>query len=410
MKRLEKVKPGGRGLAYVLPDGPWHYPMQASLYPHHDEFLGTAIDADEWATDSSVGTGAPAAISFAASFVTLPTSTATAGTVTQRLRSAYTSNANIYTVPFRATFAARVATTAGAGVAATGAGNLQVMLGVRDTGATHIAQFLLDFTTAGSSSLAAPNVELQVRSGSTGAGFIASAVHNPFSTTIPRTATTITGYVVEVTHRGTWFGLKEDMQSQEPARLLSFFANPVPRIDLNYFLDARIVADGTAGFTQTAPVVLELDSIDVEQYAYQAERGIAGIANKAGDVRATLLAAPLASNTTGLVTSGAGIFLGFSAMSTATGALAANGFAAFYDASAGGSVVYDFAAAVSAPAQLLWMQQIGFVGTTATQVAPVNFPKDGIPFFKGLIGANVTFAATATQTNVMNLAVVWRGQ
>ena len=410
MKHLEKAKPGGRGLAYVLPDGPWHYPMRASLYPHHDEFLGTAIDADEWANDSSLGTGAPAAISFAASFVTMPTSTATAGTVTQRLRSAITSNANIYTIPFRAMFAARVSNTAGAGVAATGAANLQVMLGVRDTGETHIAQFLLDFTTAGSSSLAAPNMELQVRAGSTGAGFIASAVHNIFSTVgSARTATDIHGYVIEMTHRGTWFGIKDDMSSQEAPRMLSFFANPVPRIDLNYFLDARIVANGTAGFTMTAPVVLELDSVDVEQYAYQAVQGIDGIDQKFGSVRTVLMTTPEASNTTGLVTSGMGVFLGFT--TTSTGTTMTNTYAAFYDASVGGSGVYDFGTAHSSAAKLIWLTQVSFIATTGVASRVEHFPTEGIPFFRGLVAGNVTsLGAAVDAASAISLVIVYRGQ
>ena len=414
MKHLEKAKPGGRGLAYVLPDGPWYYPMVASVLPHHDEFLGTAIDTDEWADASTLATGG-GSVAFAASFVTLDSGTGTASTATLRLRSAMTANANIYTVPFRAMFAARISTTAGAGIAPadTDAGSLAVYLGVRSTDETHIAQFHFDLTTAGSSSLAAPIVIAEVRSGSTGAGFIASAAHSPFSTTnveLVRTATSVMGYVIEVTHNGTWFGLKDDMSSPEPPRELSFFANPVLRIDKNYFLDARMVSIGTAGgngFTQTAGVQLELDSVTVEQFAYQAMPGIQGEERKQGAVHTLFLATPPASASVALVTSGMGVFLGFQTTSTATATT--NTFAAFYDASAASSGCYDYVDAHSGSAKLLWLQQIGYVATTGVAVMPgTGFPAGGIPFFRGLVAAETDAEANAVGGSTLNIIVSYR--
>ena len=410
MRHMKKVGPARPGVGFVLPEGTgWHYPLVANYYPHHDEFLGTTVDADEWATEVTSNTGA-STVTVGSSFITLTGGTATASSTTTRFYSAMSADANIYTIPFRATFVARLSTTAGAGVAPTG--GCDFYIGVRNTAQDTIAQFHLDGSTAGSSSLASPFCNVEMRVSSTAAGFIASAGHTIWASGQTRTATNPTGFVVEMTHQGTWFGIKRYMDDNAAPQQLSYFSNPVPRPDQKYYLDIRSILDGTAGFTQTGSVVLEFDSITVEQLAPTRPQAFSYISPEAdhGAVRSALLVQPLATNAASLATSGAGTLLAVNVGTTASAGITT--FIACYDASAVGTAVYDFGNGPSAPAQLLWFQQVAHVSSATVQLdTPLStpLPAAGIPFFRGLIAAVVDSDANAAGSTAVNISVTYRG-
>ena len=409
MRRNKKIGPARPGIGFVLPEGTgWHYPLIANYYPHHDEFLGTTVDADEWATSTTSNTGA-STVTVASSFLSLTAGTATASTTTTRLYSAMSADAQIYTIPFRATFVARSSATAGAGIAPTG--GCDFYMGVRDTAETTIAQFHLDGSTAGSSSLASPFCNVEVRSSSTAAGFIASGGHTIWASGQTRTATSPTGFVVEMTHQGTWFGIKRYMNDSSPPQHLSYFANPVPRPDKKYILDVRSVMDGTAGFTQTGSVVLELDSITIEQLAPVQPQANSQLSMQAdrGAFHTVLLQQPLASNAASLATSGAGTLMAVNVGSTASAGITT--FLSVYDASTQSTAIYDFGNGPSAFAQLIWFQQISHVSSATVQLSTpfaTPLPATGIPFFRGLVAAITDVDGTAAGSTAVNVAVTYR--
>lgn len=426
MRRLDKVKPSGKGIAQALPEsvggGKGYYNLVANQMIVYEEFPGTAIsDGDgtpaEWADASTNGTGGAAGVTFSGSMAIMDTSTGTAGTAIQRIRSAISSNTHLYSAPFRVTFWARISCTAGAGISpsnlTTGVSCLYAKLGIRDTGETHIAQFNLDLSTAGGTSLASPVVNLETRSGSTAAAFINSAAHIVFSTStigMNRTATSLTGYSIEITHRGVSFGVQDDRNAVQPPQLLSHFGNAVPALNKAYFIDASITADGTGGYTQTDGVQLEIDSIVIEQLTPEVKsmrEGLEGMARDGG-IRALLSVQALPSAT--LVTAGAGLFHGVGWSTSATAG--ADVYYAAYDASAAGSSVYDFSALPSTGARLIWYAQLmnnGSAGSDAALTGNVN-PPVPLPFYRGLVVGAVALAGTSAGSTAVNVCTVFSSQ
>ena len=437
MKRLLKVKPGGRGVGTVLPEqNGFYYPLTANAHPAIEEFYGTAIDTDDWqlGTVSTLGTGG-ATVSVSSSFACLYSGTGTAGSATLKLQSAGYSGstpAHIYNIPFRVRFVARIGSTAANATSLSPTGGFDAYMGIRNiadnlsqnavAAETHIAQFHLDLTTAGGSGLGSPVVETQVYAGSTAAGFIASAAFNPFATGasgIVKTSSALVGYVIEATHRGTWFSIIEDPTSQEPGRLLTHVSQPTLRPDLNYYIDARLVANGTAGFTGTGQTSLEIDQIVLTQFTTQdqsadipdSDKRVGGIrtwTNTSGTYTPTLAAA--------LVTSGMGILYAVNISSTNTGGL--NLYIAAYDASAAGSAVYNYSFTggsntISAAARLLFVHQWAFQNSAPALVAagqPPAIPACGIPFFRGLVIGDTTVNGGAVGGSALQASVVYRSQ
>lgn len=411
MRHLKKIAPSRPGMGFKLPEGNLYYPLVANYYPHHDDFLGTVIDSDEWATDTTLASDGAGAVTFAQSFVTLVSGTATGSTSISRFRSAMTSDANLYNMPFRATFVARTSHSAGSGVAPTG--GLDLYFGIRSTDETHLAQFHLDLTTAGSSSCASPVVNMEIRTGSTATNNIASAAANIWNTaaSVLRSATGFTALVIEATHKGVWFGYKDDQNDLGPARELFFSKNPLPRHDKNYFLDMRLVANGTAGYTMTAPVNVNIDSVTVEQLAPIASPWFGGMETDVGATQSVILTQAVPTGSAGLVTTGAGIFLGMSITTTATAAL--DSYIAAYDMSAGSTAAFDHSFNPSAGAKLLWLEQVRAAGSVPSSLShngPASFPATGIPFFRGLVVGGVNAVGGASGTSALNALVVFRGQ
>lgn len=411
MRRLSKVKGSGNPLGVIFPQtqgiGAQGYAsMMGSVYPHFDDFPGTVNDADEWAPQTSLGTGG-ATITFASSMAVLSAGTATAASVNLYLKGAQTAGNNIYNVPFRATFFARISTSAGAGVAPTG--GLNVYMGVMDTGETHIARYNLNFATAGSSSLASPVINMETRAGSTAAAFINSSAVNVFNTAVSRTATSITGYTVEVTHRGVTFAIVDGQNTVVEGRTFSYTGGKVPRIDLNYIPFFSIVPDGTAGYTQTASVYLEVDAVRVEQFSHYAQPHVMGPEEIVQQSIFTYMATQvLGSATTGLATTGPGKVIGFGLGSTATAGL--DLYVAMWDASANGSSVYDFSNNASAAARLIWYQQVLNQNSAGVdQFGQMgNWPVEGIPFYRGLVIGTVAAAGTSVGNSALNIAVTYK--
>jgi len=415
MRRLQFInKPSSPGSGIVLPNvqqgGAGYYPITANAYIHLDDFLDTNIDASEWADGSALGTSGASAKSVANSFLTMTTSTAT-GTIAQFVtKGSYTSGNNVYNVPFRVLFNARLSVTAGAGIAPTG--GLDFYLGVRDSANQHMAQFHVDCSTAGGSSLAAPLVNCETRQGSTAAAFINSAANIIFNSAWNRTATMVTGFMLEVTHRGVGFALRDPV-GNSPPQLLQYFGGKVPRIDKNYALDIRFISNGTAGYTQSAGVSLEIDNVTVEQFApnfHPLNAGTDALVHLGG-IRTGLVVGAQGSAAGSLVTSGSGLLLAYNAGSSATAA--ADLFLAIWDASAGGSSVYDFVTTntATALARLIWYAQIGGINSAAGEGASPGLggiPAGGIPFQRGLVVGSVTHSAAALGVTALNAFVVYR--
>lgn len=419
MRRLDVNKPSGKAIAQALPQnvggGRGYYNLTAHELIQYEEFEGSAIDTQDWTIgDSSLGTGAASAITFSSSVCLMDTSTGTGGTTLQRIRSAQTANAHLYSIPFRVIYWARISTTAGAGVApsnaVTSVSCLWANFGIRDTGDTYIAQFNLDLSTAGGSSLACPVVNVETRRGSTGASFINSAAHTLFTTStvgMARSATAFIGYAIEVTERGVTFGYLQDRRSMVAPFELSHFGGAPLALDKQYYLDARITADGTAGYTQTDGVQLEIDSIHVEQLAPVMAPARASFEQGAMLPKSLFSVQALASAT--LVTSGAGLFHGVGYSSTVTSG--ADIYYAVFDASAAGSSVYDFNAngLPSAGARLMWYTQLTNNGSAALDVpssSPIN-PPAPLPFYRGLVIGAVTVAATAAGNTGINFCTIY---
>ena len=411
MRRLDKVKGSGNPLGVTFPQtqgigGRGYATMQATVYPHYDDFLDITNDTDEWAPATSLGTGG-ATITFASSFAVLSIGTGTAATVTLDMNGAQSAGNNIYNIPFRATFFARISTSAGAGVAPTG--GLNVYMGMRDTGQTHIVQYRLALATAGGSSLANPVVNAELRQGSTNTAFISSASVNLFNSAAGRTCTSLTGYSVEVTHRSVTYSVIDDPHTQEEGRVIAHF-NKSPRIDYNYVPFFSIVGDGTGGYTQTASVYLEMDAVRIEQFSHTTEPlGIGPETSSQKTVNALLVAQALGSASGSLVTSGAGVFLGYGVGSTGT--TGADLFFAAWDSSAAGSTVYDYSNNASAGARLLWYAQVqaaSSAGADAFGGVSAFFPPEGIPFHRGLVVGSVTGPGSAVGSSALNALVNWR--
>jgi hypothetical protein len=404
--------PTANPIGMVVPDAgsgsKGYYAINSNVYVTSDDFLDTALDTDWTAGDTSLGTGGGAQPTVGSNFLSMIVPTSTAGTTSIRVRSAITADAHIYNIPFRVAFDVRFSVTAGAGIAPTG--GLQAYVGIQDTGDTHIARFEFDLTTAGSSSLASPLINLQTRQGSTAAAFINSAAVNIYSTTITRTATVVTSFMIEATHQGIAFG--ERIQGGvQPYKLLGYFGTKVPRMDLNYYLNMRIVADGTAGYTQTAGVTMEVDSIRVSQFGPEMKPALPGYGAVAmdGGERTALLTQALPSASGSLVTSGTGTLVGFSTASTATTGV--DLYFAAWDASAAGSVIYDFGVGNSASARLLWYQKVSGDNSAGIDLAVPNagvFPEGGLKFYRGLVVGSATIAATAVGSSALTVFAYYK--
>lgn len=400
MRSLRKVS-SQRNLGVPLPgQGSMVAQLRGNVYWHTDDFHGSALDADEWASQAD----GLSSVSVANGVVTLKSSTATASTIVTRFFSAASADGNLYQVPFRVSWSSRIYASAGAGVAPTG--GLNFFMEVKDTGGTHIARFRLDGTTAGGPTLASPVVRCEVQAGSTASGSFASTAYNPFTTAAGGvfTATSFTEYVLEVTHEGVWFGFNRDPSSSDPPRMIKFFRSPVPRHDLLYMINTRIETNGTAGFTQSAPVYMDVDYIKVEQFLpHVPSVSFQGSPDAPGDWRTGIVSSPNPSAGSGLVVSGAGMLMGMAATTTASAA--ANLYYAAYDASAASSAVYSYGAAASSLSHLLWISQHMSVGGQVTNAA---FPEGGIPFKKGLVVASVNQDGSSVGSSALTIHVVYR--
>ncbi len=419
MKRLLKTRASARGIGISVPSDPSLYiPLGATYVPELEEFYGSALDTDDWSTsDSSYGTGGSTTV-VASSCFTIQTGTGTAGTATVIMRSALSAAAHLYSLPVRVKWFMRMFATAGAGVSPTG--GLDIYMGLRTTDNTHIAQFHLDGSTAGGSSLASPVVETQVYGSTTGAAFLSSSAFNPFSTAVNRTftATNIVGYVIEATPKGVWFSLQEDVTSIEAPRLLSHVGSPLIRQDLQYGLDFRAVISGTNGYTSTGAINIDLDQIVIEQITPQAD-ALDSYAphNRLGSVRTYTNTATFSVSAAGaLVTSGMGVFYTFSVTSTSTTAV--NSYIAVFDASAAGSAIYNYsftggANTLSAASRLMWIQQVNAGGSVPSATVPpvgLGIPAFGIPFYRGLVVGETTANGGAVGNSAFQAVVVYRAQ
>jgi hypothetical protein len=339
----------------------------------------------------------------------LQSGTATAASLTLDMRGAQSAGNNIYNIPFRATFFARVSTSAGAGISHT-SGALTAVFGMRDSAETHVAQIVLYLATAGSSSLASPVLEMQTRQGSTAAAFINSAAANIFNSAVSRTATSLIGYTVEVTHRGTTFAVQDTQDTTDEGRVIGYFGRKVPRIDLNYIPYFALITSTTGtGFTQTAPVYLEVDAVRVEQFSHIANPSPFHSEELVQQSTFCYLAQPLGSAAAGLVTTGAGRLIGYGAGSTGTAGL--DLFVAFWDASAANSAVYDFSNNASAAARIVWYQQVQAANSGGgDQFGAMGgaFPSKGIPFYRGLVMGSVSALATAAGNSALNVSAVYQ--
>ena len=123
-------------------------------------------------------------------------------------------------------------------------------------------------------------------------------------------------------------------------------------------------------------------------------------------IRTFVMAAPSATESTSLVTTGAGVVFAVSVTSTATAA--ANTYVALYDASAAGTAVYDYVTTATGAARLLTIFQSTFHTGTAAGIAvntgPHIFPEP-IPFFDGLVVAETNAVGTAVGTSSLTIVV-----
>lgn len=404
MKRLQKTKPSGRGIGIALPlAGGTYYPMVGNMYWHHDDFLGATLDTDEWVSSagfSSTGvTATTATITVTGGLATITGSTATAGTLATRFYTIETGNQNVfYTIPFRVDVLMRIDSL-------TSGQNARIR--VRDTGATHFAEFHFSATAIADG----PNaLTARTNAGSTAAGYINSAAVSFFATANAGISA-YNHYIIELGHRGVWFGINPEADSNEPPRMLKFFGTNLPRHDLNYVVEIRqdvASGDTVAGTRQT----IDVDSISVEQLApaVQQERAGQMPGNDLGSTRSLALFQSMVSNAISLATTGAGVFLGFSYATSAVNAGVSDVIAA-YDASAAG---VSFIGGDTATSRLIWLQNVIQQGTATAQLGSFSqpqFPANGIPFYRGLvIGTSGLFPSAGAGSTSITVVPVWRSQ
>lgn len=404
-RHLQLIKPSGRGLGYALPSGQGQYlPLVSNYIPHHDDFLGAALDSQEWV--SSAGSVGTAVISVTGSYATITGSTATAQTIAAFIQSAMTARGNMYTVPFRVTVAARQSDLT--------SGQL-TFIEVRDTGNTHLARFCLN----GTAKTVATGLSYEVQAGSTAAAYVSSGALNFFATAGAFTVTAFTGYTIEMLHDrvsfyAVPFGVSGgSVANAQAPQLLKTVTSPLPRIDKNYYIQVQTTVASSATVAGT-PNTVDLDWVNVEQFAPEIappslEERVDRSAIKAYSVSTANFSASAAG---GLVTSGPGVFLGWTYTTTAATASAALYIAA-YDAATAGSGVYDFAqnsGLSTAQSRLLWIQQIQAAATGGNSLSPPIFPAGGIPFYKGLIVGDVTIHGTAVGASAVCITVIYKNE
>ncbi len=397
MRHLEFIKPSGRGLGYALPSGQGFYlPLVSNYIPHHDDFLGSSLDSQEWVSSA----GGTAVVSVTSSLATITGSTATAATISVKVLSAMTAKGNLYTVPFRVTYALRLSDlTSGQ----------NTFIEVKDTGGTHLAHFHL----SGTAKTVATGLSCAVQAGSTEAAYIATAVLNYFATA-GLTPTAWNAYTIEMTHNGVAFAANTDVQSKEPPRLLQFFRTPLPRLDKVYYLQVRTEvasADAVAG----TPNTVDVDYVEVEQLAPTVREPFFGQSGEVaqGAVKTYIPTATALAPTEpgGMVTSGAGVLLAVCPTTTATAGSSL--YLAAYDSSGTGSAVYNFlrgSGLSTAISRLLWLQQVNIGATGGGGMAQATFPKDGIPFYRGLVIGDVAAGAAAVGASAITWLAVYKSE
>lgn len=398
MRRLQKTKPSGRGLGIALPLTQGHYyPMAGNMYWHRDDFLGAALDTDEWSTTIS-GT---ATITVTSGLATITGSTGgTAGVTYSAKFNTLESGAQnmFYTVPFRVDFLARLQTLNSA---------INSYFRVRDTGGTHLA----DFQFIASSLTSTTIVNARTRAGSTAAGYINSAAL-AFFATAGLSVSAYNHYVIEMNHRGVWFGLNPEADSSEPPKMLKFFGTNLPRHDLNYVIEVK-QDYASADAAVDAAQIIDVDSITVEQLApmVPTERNGESPRDISSQTRSLLLFQAMVSNAASLATTGAGVFLGFSYADSAVNSVISDCIAA-YDSSSG---VASFVGGDTATSRLIWLQntvaQATASGGQAVAFGGRHFPAAGIPFYRGLqIGTTGLLSSAGGGSTSISICPIWRTQ
>lgn len=121
-------------------------------------------------------------------------------------------------------------------------------------------------------------------------------------------------------------------------------------------------------------------------------------------VKAIFKEDPRATASSGLCTSGPGLFYGLSITTTAATGLR---YVSVYDASAVSASVYSYHANGSPTAdnRLLWVQQVNAGGSAGASITP---PPVGLHFFHGLVVGMSNFTGTAGAAEAMGVCVVLR--
>jgi hypothetical protein len=130
-----------------------------------------------------------------------------------------------------------------------------------------------------------------------------------------------------------------------------------------------------------------------------------------GSVRTVQAVQSLATNAISLITTGAGLFIGWSATTSAT--TGADVYMTAYDASATGTNVYDFSVTglPSAGSRVLWVSQVQMDNSAGVDVGrAILNPPQPLPFHRGLLVAATTLNSTAAGSTGVNIVAVFQSQ
>lgn len=123
-------------------------------------------------------------------------------------------------------------------------------------------------------------------------------------------------------------------------------------------------------------------------------------------IRTFVITQALATASTSLVTSGAGLVFSVTATTTATAGAAT--YISLYDATAAGTACYDYVTTATGATRLLCLfQSSHYSGTAPT--APINLGpvlfQEPIPFFDGLVVGATNHLGTAVGATSLNIVV-----
>lgn len=249
------LKPSGHGVGQAVAGEGGYYPLTGAVAFFRDD-MGS-VDADEWTADAGAGTSAAIFASAGQVVMQQPTTSSNV--------QLYTS-VDKYRIPFRAMFAVSVNA-----LATEGAVNLRV----RDTGSTYIAQFAL---TGGSAGAQLMTGDVQVRAGSTAAGFIGSAAF--VATAAPNlSATAYIMYVIDVNYSAVTFAqvtgaaaITVTTAATLGPAILAQVRSPVLKHDVPYVVEVQSLSGTDAGGGETTSAMfVRIDFISVQQYAPAAQ-------------------------------------------------------------------------------------------------------------------------------------------